>query len=86
MAEIGRRVLHRKSDLTPSVARAPAYISGMPPSKDEARRWIEIGIELTVIDSVTNRPIPEIEGQVYITGIVWNGFAKLAHGIVVNID
>ena len=69
-----------------STARTQLFISGNPITKTEACRWIGLGIELTVIDSVTNRPIPEIEGQVYITGIVWNGFAKLAHGIVVNID
>ena len=62
------------------------FISGNPSTKAEACRWIRNGIELTVIDIVTNRPIARKDGTVRVAGPQWTGVAKLIDGIVVKID
>ena len=61
-------------------------ISGNPPTKEEARRWIANGIELVAIDSKTNLPIDTQKGIVIVTGPNWMGMASLVNRIVVAID
>ena len=61
-------------------------ISGNPGTKAEACRWIRNGIELTVIDTVTNHPIAQKDGAVRVAGPQWTGVAILIDGIVVKID
>ncbi len=52
-------------------------------SKDKAERWVRLGLELTVIDPNTNRPIQQSNGQVEIAGrgtcrFIWNWSIRVA--------
>jgi hypothetical protein len=62
------------------------YISGNPKSKQEAMRWVRIGIELTVMDHRTNRPIALKDGTVIVLGSGWTAGATLRDGIVVKLN
>lgn len=62
------------------------YLSGNPMTKREASRWIRIGIELTVIDAATDRPIQQQEGLISIVGPNWTGLAILHDGIVIKLQ
>lgn len=55
-------------------------------TKREASRWIRIGIELTVIDAATDRPIQQQEGLISIVGPNWTGLAILHDGIVIKLQ
>ena len=61
------------------------FISGCPITKSEAYRWIRQGIELTVIDVATNRPIDQKDGSVTVTGPQWTALAELVGGIISKI-
>jgi hypothetical protein len=62
------------------------YLSGCPKTKTEAGRWLRRGIELTVIDPATNRPIKQKEGPVKVNGHGWTGTAVLVNGIVAKLQ
>ena len=62
------------------------HISGVPESRDVARHWISSGIELTVMDSVTNLPIEESNGTfdvVLTRGVVT---ATIVNRIITRVD
>ncbi|MDB5343902.1 MAG: hypothetical protein JWP89_2279 [Schlesneria sp.] len=61
------------------------YLSGNPKTKSEAARWLRIGIELTVLNSKTNRPIDQKDGAIEVTGLGWNGVAALRDGLVIKL-
>ena len=69
-----------------STARTQLFISGNPITKTEACRWIGLGIELTVIDIATNRPIDQKVGPVAVAGPQWTGVATLIGGLVFRIE
>jgi len=71
---------------TGGIVSSATFISGNPSTKAEACRWIRNGIELTVIDTVTNRPIARKDGAVRVAGPQWTGVAILIDGIVVKIN
>ena len=55
-------------------------------TKTEARRWIGLGIELTVIELATNRPIDQKDGQIAVAGPEGAGVATLIRGLVFRIE
>jgi hypothetical protein len=62
------------------------YLSGCPLSKTEAARWVRKGIQLTVIDPTTMRPIQQEHGKVQVQGQGWTGIVTLVDGIVAKIE
>lgn len=60
-------------------------LSGNPSNKSEAARWVRIGIELVVINPLTNLPIEQRDGIVRVIGRGWEGIALLKDGIVKSL-
>lgn len=62
------------------------YLSGCPISKAEAARWVRNGIQLSVIDPTTKRPIRQGEGKVQVDCHGWKGVVTLVNGIVAKVE
>lgn len=62
------------------------YLSGHPKTKTEAVRWVRTGIEVTVIDPATDRPIKQTDGPVNVKDHGWTGVAILVNGIVAKLN